>query len=104
MRVGAKTNEKVNPKRIRNCIPFLTTPHYVRIKELRPKRPMTSSYSEGQGDLVSRLIMGVRRVVIWIIGVLTYLPSPPDPPRKGYNPTFPKSFAFIPDEFDGLLA
>ena len=39
-------------------------------------------YLEGQGDLVSRLIMGIIRVTIWVIGVinLLYLLSPPDPP------------------------
>ena len=35
---------------------------------------------EGQGGLVSRLIRGVTRVTIWVIGLLTYLLSPPDPP------------------------
>ena len=26
--------------------------------------------------------MGIHRVTIWVIGVLTYLLSPPDPPSK----------------------
>ena len=44
---------------------------------------MVSLYLEGQGDLVSGLIMGITRVTIWVIGVhLTYLVSPPDPPSR----------------------
>ena len=39
------------------------------------------AYMEGQGDLISRLIIGITRVTIRIIGFfLTYLLSPPDPP------------------------
>ena len=30
-------------------------------------------YLEGQGDLVSRLIMGITRVTIWVIGVINLL-------------------------------
>ena len=40
---------------------------------------------EGQGDLVSRLIMGIPRVLgllYGLYGLLTYLLSPPDPPSK----------------------
>ena len=40
-------------------------------------------YLEVQGHLVSRFIMGIIRLTIWVIGVLTYLPSPPDPPSTG---------------------
>ena len=42
-------------------------------------------YLAGQGDLVSRLIIGITRVTIWFIGVsnlLTKLLSPPDPPSR----------------------
>ena len=35
---------------------------------------------EGQGDIRSRLTVGIIRVTIWVIGVLTYLLSSPDPP------------------------
>ena len=35
---------------------------------------------EGQGDLVSRLILGIHGLTIWVIGILTYLLSLPDPP------------------------
>ena len=37
-------------------------------------------YSEGQGDSVSRLITGINRVTMWVIGFVTYLLSAPDPP------------------------
>ena len=37
---------------------------------------------EGQGDLLGGLIMGVIRVAIWILGLVTYLLSPPDPPSR----------------------
>ena len=44
---------------------------------------MVSLYLEVQGNLVSKLIMGITRVTIWVIGVyLTYLVSPPDPPSR----------------------
>ena len=41
---------------------------------------MGTHYLEGQGDLVSRLIRGITRVIMWVLGLLTYLLSPPDPP------------------------
>ena len=34
-------------------------------------------YLEGQGDLVSRLIMGIIRVTIWVIGVINLLTKSP---------------------------
>ena len=34
-------------------------------------------YLEGQGDLVSRLILGIFRVTIWVIGVLSLLTKSP---------------------------
>ena len=34
-------------------------------------------YLEGQGDLVSRLIMGITRVTIWVIGVISLLTKSP---------------------------
>ena len=34
-------------------------------------------YLEGQGDLVSRLIMGLHRVTIWVIGVINLLIKSP---------------------------
>ena len=37
----------------------------------------------GLGDLVSRLIMGIAGMIIWLMGVLKYLPSPHDPPSRG---------------------
>ena len=37
---------------------------------------------EGQGDLASRSIMGIIRVTIWVIGLLTYLLSPRDSPSR----------------------
>ena len=42
----------------------------------------------GSGDLVSRLIMGIFRVTIWVIGIINLLTKSPDPPsssRKSYN-------------------
>ena len=34
-------------------------------------------FLEGQGDLVSRLIMGIIRVTIWVIGVINLLTKSP---------------------------
>ena len=34
-------------------------------------------YLEGQGDLVSRLIMGINRVTIWVIEVINLLTKSP---------------------------
>ena len=34
-------------------------------------------YLEGQGDLVSRLIMGIIGVIIWVIGVIILLTKSP---------------------------
>ena len=49
---------------------------------LPPTSGLTSSseswvYLEGHGDLVSRLIMGISRVVIWIIGFINLLTKSP---------------------------
>ena len=46
--------------------------------EIVPK----TGYLEGQGDLVNRLVMWIIRVTIWVMGLLTYLLSPPDPPSR----------------------
>ena len=37
---------------------------------------------ESQGDLVTRLLMGITRVPIWIIGVISILTKSPDPLSK----------------------
>ena len=34
-------------------------------------------YLEGQGDLVSRLIRGIIRVALWVIGVINLLTKSP---------------------------
>ena len=34
-------------------------------------------YLEGQGDLVSRLIMGISKVIIWAMGVINLLTKSP---------------------------
>ena len=34
----------------------------------------------GSGGFCNRFIIAIFRVTIWVIGVSTYLPSPPDPP------------------------
>ena len=39
-------------------------------------------FLEGHGDLISGLIMGIIGVIIWLIGFLTYLLSPHDPPSS----------------------
>ena len=36
-----------------------------------------AGYLEGQGDLISRLIMGIIRVTIWVIGVINLLTKSP---------------------------
>ena len=36
---------------------------------------------EGQGDL-TRLIMGITRVTIWVIRIINLLAKPPDPPSR----------------------
>ena len=41
---------------------------------------MFRGYLEGQGDLVTRLIMGINGLTIWVIGVITLLTKSPDPP------------------------
>ena len=38
------------------------------------------SYLEGHGDLVSRLVMGIVRVITWLIGFTNL--SPHDPPSR----------------------
>ena len=42
--------------------------------------PLYSLYLGGQGDLVSRLVRGIVRVTMWVIGVINYLLSPHNPP------------------------
>ena len=42
------------------------------------QKPLTP-YLEDQGDSVSRLIMGIIRVTIWVVGIISYLLSPPTP-------------------------
>ena len=37
---------------------------------------------EGQGELVSRLIVGLAGVTIWLIGVVNLLTKSPDPPSS----------------------
>ena len=37
----------------------------------------TDVYLEGQGGLVSRLIRGITRVTIWVLGVITLLTKSP---------------------------
>ena len=39
--------------------------------------PVGTIYLEGQGDLVSGLIMGIIRVTIWVIGVINPLTKSP---------------------------
>ena len=39
------------------------------------------SYLEGQGDLVSGLIMGIIGVTIWVIGVINLLTKSPRPSK-----------------------
>ena len=40
-------------------------------------------YLEGEGGLISSLILGITWVTIWLIGATNLLTSPPDPPSKG---------------------
>ena len=42
-----------------------------------PAASASGRYLEGQGDLVSRLIMGIIRVTIWVIGVINLLTKSP---------------------------
>ena len=44
---------------------------------LEPDMEVHAAYLEGQGDLVSRLIMGICRVAIWVIGVINLLTKSP---------------------------
>ena len=41
--------------------------------------PFSTAYLEGQEDVVSRLIMGVIGVIIWLIGGIKLLTKSPDP-------------------------
>ena len=43
---------------------------------------MLGSCLEGRGDLISRIIMGIIGVTIWVIA---YLVSPPDPPSEWWR-------------------
>ena len=45
----------------------------------QPSAPLhlVAAYVEGQGDLVSRLIMGILHITIGVINVLTKSPCPP---------------------------
>ena len=45
---------------------------------------MVRTYLEGQGDLVSGLLMGIAGVTIWVRGVVNLLT--PDPPSRALNP------------------
>ena len=38
---------------------------------------MGTHYLEGQGDLVSRLIRGITRVIMWVLGVVNLLTKSP---------------------------
>ena len=59
------------------------TPDEVAPKELEQATMIFKiQYLEGQGDLVSRFIMGIIGVTLWVMGFLTFLLSPPDPPSK----------------------
>ena len=40
---------------------------------------------EGQGDLVSRLIIGISGVTVWLIGFISILGRSPGPPSSSYN-------------------
>ena len=59
--------------------------------------PNQKPYLEGQENLVSRLIIGICKVTIWVIGVINLLTkvsltlqvSPPKP-LNPYAPEFPK--------------
>ena len=52
-------------------------PYTLGLMVLQPPRVMQDFYLEGQGDLVSRLIMGINRVTIWVIGVIDRLTKSP---------------------------
>ena len=45
-----------------------------------------NAYLEGQEDLVTRLIMGINGLTIWVIGVITLLTKSPDPPSTTIGP------------------
>ena len=52
----------------------------VLVYEYSPEQgqcPRSRVYLEGQGDLVSRLIMGIIRVTIWVMGVMNLLTKSP---------------------------
>ena len=51
---------------------------------------LQNNYLGGQGDLVTRLMMVIIGVTIWLVGaILTYLLSPPDPPSTVVDCPFP---------------
>ena len=52
-----------------------------------------SIYLEGQEDLVNGLLMGITRVTMWVIGFLTYLLSPADPPSRAFKKARDKTIA-----------
>ena len=46
-----------------------------------------TAYLEAHEDLVSRLVMGIIGVIIWVMGVIDLLTKSPDSPSKPLNPT-----------------
>ena len=51
---------------------------FIRPRNLRRSREGGNEcYLEGQGDLVTRLMMGIIGVTIWVIGVYNLLTKPP---------------------------
>ena len=48
--------------------------------QLQQRRP--NLYSQGHGDFVNGLMMGIIVVNMWLMGLLTYLLSPHDPPNS----------------------
>ena len=55
---------------------------------LRSLQELILLYLGGQGDLVNRLLMGISRVTIWLIGVINLLTKSPDPPSILECPEF----------------
>ena len=54
---------------------------WVRCGFLVGIRDQGLGYLAGRGDLISRLIMGITRVIMWVIGVINLLTKPPGPSK-----------------------
>ena len=70
--------KKLNPE---PCICLIASAHSKLDSQALSLAPGSSSlrpgYLEGNGDLVHRLVIGITRVTIWVIGIINILTKSP---------------------------